>query len=71
MADNGGMIEAMTRLRHLPATPPLLPEQFWRVFTQCQLIINGAAANGSTAAAIPPLVALVVQELRAALASAA
>ena len=62
------MINDLTRLLHLTGTPPLLPGHFWRVFTQCQFIINGAAANGSTAAAIPPLVALVVQELRAALA---
>lgn len=62
------MIDAMTRLLHLPATPPLLSGHVWPVFAQCQFIITGAAANGSTAAAIPPLVALMLQELRTALA---
>lgn len=62
------MIDALTRLLHLPGTPPLPPGHVWRVFVQCQFIINGAAANGSTMAAIPLLLALVLQELRAALA---
>lgn len=62
------MIYALTRLLHLPGTPPLPSEHVWHVFAQCQFIISGAAANGSTMAAIPPLLALVLEELRAALA---
>lgn len=63
MADSGNMITDVPRPLVLPGTPPLLAGHLWRVLVQCQFIISEAAANGSAAGAIPPLVALMLQQV--------